>query len=83
MSKPRQAAHVLESLFPRSVSVAVWHGGREVPQLFPEEQSAISNSVQKRYVEFARGRACDVPPPAVPLAMLDLKPLAVPGAEAF
>ena len=25
----------------------------------------------------------DVPPPAVPLAMLDLKPLAVPGAEAF
>ena len=27
--------------------------------------------------------AVDVPPPAVPLAMLDLKPLAVPGAEAF
>ena len=27
--------------------------------------------------------AADVPPPAVPLAMLDLKPLAVPGAEAF
>ena len=27
--------------------------------------------------------ATDVPPPAVPLAMLDLKPLAVPGAEAF
>ena len=26
--------------------------------------------------------AVDVPPPAVPLAMLDLKPLAVPGAEA-
>ena len=24
----------------------------------------------------------DVPPPAVPLAMLDLQPLAVPGAEA-
>ena len=30
-----------------------------------------------------RGGASDVPPPAVPLAMLDLKPLAVPGAEAF
>ena len=28
-------------------------------------------------------RLTDVPPPAVPLAMLDLKPLAVPGAEAF
>ena len=28
-------------------------------------------------------RVGDVPPPAVPLAMLDLKPLAVPGAEAF
>ena len=28
-------------------------------------------------------RRGDVPPPAVPLAMLDLKPLAVPGAEAF
>ena len=28
-------------------------------------------------------RSIDVPPPAVPLAMLDLKPLAVPGAEAF
>ena len=25
----------------------------------------------------------DVPPPAVPLAMLDLQPLVVPGAEAF
>ena len=27
--------------------------------------------------------AVDVPPPAVPLAMLDLQPLVVPGAEAF
>jgi len=29
------------------------------------------------------GGVCDVPPPAVPLAMLDLQPLVVPGAEAF
>ena len=32
---------------------------------------------------YERALAVDVPPPAVPLAMLDLKPLAVPGAEAF
>ena len=72
-------------------------GGKRVWGSFPYYEAAFLGGVdnvrglrEQRYAgdTSVYGNAelrvfLDVPPPAVPLAMLDLKPLAVPGAEAF
>lgn len=49
---------ILEGLAPPGAAVALWTGGEQVPDLFPGESQAVQNSVKKRRVEFARGRAC-------------------------
>ena len=49
----------------------------------PYVQARDAALVVKDAMRSFADRDVDVPPPAVPLAMLDLKPLAVPGAEAF
>jgi 4'-phosphopantetheinyl transferase EntD len=54
----QEVASVLESLFPAPVRVSVWYGELGSPALFPEESTAVENSVEKRRLEFARGRGC-------------------------
>jgi len=51
-------AALIEALFPQTVAVAVWEPGDVLPPLYPAEGQSVSRSVEKRRLEFARGRAC-------------------------
>jgi len=48
---------VLERILPPSVAVVAETGEREV-ELFPEEEAALGNAVEKRRREFVTARAC-------------------------
>jgi 4'-phosphopantetheinyl transferase EntD len=48
---------VLERILPPSVAVVAETGDREA-ELFPEEQAALGNAVEKRRREFVTARAC-------------------------
>jgi len=48
---------VLERILPPSVAVVAETGDREV-ELFPEEEAALGNAVEKRRREFITARAC-------------------------
>jgi len=48
---------VLERILPAAVAVAATTGEREV-ELFPEEEAAVGNAVEKRRREFVTARAC-------------------------
>jgi 4'-phosphopantetheinyl transferase EntD len=65
---------VLEEILPAAVVVASTRQDRPDAELFPEEERVIANSVEKRRLEFATGRACA----REALAQLGLPPVAVP-----
>jgi hypothetical protein len=53
-----------------------------VNQMVRQSQSGDGDAFESVYrAHVGRIHALDVPPPAVPLAMLDLQPFVVPGAE--
>lgn len=65
---------MLEEILPAAVAVASTREDCLGAVLFPEEERAIANSVEKRRLEFATARACA----RDALAQLGLPPVAVP-----
>jgi 4'-phosphopantetheinyl transferase EntD len=65
---------VLEEILPAAAAVASTRQDRPDAELFAEEERVIANSVEKRRLEFATGRACA----RDALAQLGLPPVAVP-----
>lgn len=55
---PVRARHALTEMFGPRVAVSVWGVDVTDVHLFPEEEIALARAVEKRRVEFARGRSC-------------------------
>lgn len=49
---------MLEEILPRSAAVAATRGDRDGGVLFPEEEAAVGDAVEKRRREFVTARAC-------------------------
>ena len=58
MNQPVDRAPWIEQLFPRGIVAYVHDDQGQPPPLMPEEEISVRNAVEKRRLEFARGRAC-------------------------
>ncbi len=67
----------IEQLLPRAVVAVELREDPDEVELFPEEQAAVRNAVEKRRREFASGRLCA----RRALAELGIGPVAVPRGE--